>query len=120
MEYALLFYMDEAVLPERMTPGERDAFAADMNAVLRALEAAGALRGSQRLQGTDTATTQRVRDGKVLTTDGPFAETKESLAGLWLIECGDLEEALAWAARVPVSRYGSVEVRPLRPCGPAD
>jgi hypothetical protein len=117
MEYALLFYMDETVLPEKLSPAERDAFAAEMAAVREALERAGALRATQRLTTVDTATTQRVREGKVITTDGPFAETKESLAGFYLIECGDLEEALAWAARVPVARYGSVEVRPLGPCG---
>ena len=88
-----------------------------MIAVREALERAGVFRGSQRLAPAATATTQRQRHGKVLTTDGPFAETKESLAGFYLIECRDLEEALDWAARVPVSRHGSVEVRPLRPCG---
>jgi len=117
MEYALLLYMDDADLPENMAPAVREAFAADMIAVREALERAGVFRGSQRLASPGTATTQRQRHGKVLTTDGPFAETKESLAGFYLIECRDLEEALDWAARVPVSRHGSVEVRPLRPCG---
>jgi hypothetical protein len=117
MEYALLFYMDEAELPERMTPADREAFAADMGAVREALERAGIFRGAQRLMTVDTATTQRVRDGKVLTTDGPFAETKERLGGFFVVECRDLEEALAWAARLPVARHGAVEVRPLQPCG---
>jgi len=117
MEYALLFYMEDAELPENMAPAVREAFAADMAAVREALERAGVFRGSQRLTSPGSATTQRVRQGKVLTTDGPFAETKESLAGFCVVECRDLEEALAWAARVPVARHGSVEVRPLRPCG---
>jgi hypothetical protein len=117
MEYALLFYMDEAHLPERMDPAELEAFAAGMAAVREELERAGAFRGAQRLMSVDTATTQRVRDGKVLTTDGPFAETKERLGGFFVVECADLEEALAWAARLPVAHHGSVEVRPLRSCG---
>jgi hypothetical protein len=117
MEYALLFYLDEANSPERMTPADREAFAADMAAVRQALERAGIFRGAQRLMNVDMATTQRVRDGKVLTTDGPFAETKERLGGFFMVECGDLEEALGWAARLPVARYGSVEVRPLVSCG---
>jgi hypothetical protein len=117
MEYALLFYMDEADLPERMAPADREAFAADMLAVRRALESAGIFRGAQRLMNADMATTQRVRDGKVLTTDGPFAETKERLGGFFVVECRDLEEALAWAARLPVARHGAVEVRPLQSCG---
>jgi hypothetical protein len=117
MEYALLFYMDEAVLPERMSPADREAFAADMGAVRQSLEQAGIFRGAQRLMHVDMATTQRVRDGKVLTTDGPFAETKERLGGFFVVECRDLEEALGWAARLPVAQYGSVEVRPLQSCG---
>ena len=117
MEYALLLYLDEPNLPENLAPGVRETFAAEMAAVREALERAGLFRGAQRLTGPEMATTQRVREGKVLTTDGPFAETKESLAGFFLIECRDLEEALAGAERVPIARRGSVEVRPLAPCG---
>ena len=117
MQYALLFYFDESTLPERMPEDERAAFSAEMGALVVALQEAGAFLGSQRLLSADTATTLRQRGGQTLTTDGPFADTKECLAGFFLIECEDLEVALAWAARVPVTRYGSVEVRPVRECG---
>ena len=66
-----------------------------------------------RSRATETATTVRERDGKVLHTDGPFAETKEQLGGYYIIDVQDLDEALAWAARVPNVGYGSIEVRPL-------
>jgi hypothetical protein len=77
------------------------------------LKDAGSLVFNQGLRGTDAATTVRVRDGETLLTDGPFAETKEQLAGMFLIEADDLDGALAWAARMPSSSYGSVEVRPV-------
>jgi hypothetical protein len=70
-------------------------------------------RTPQRLRTADTATTVRVEDGKPLVTDGPFAETKEALAGFFLIECGDLDEALTWARKIPSARIGSVEIRPI-------
>ena len=73
----------------------------------------GLLRGGARLRPSDDATTVRVRDGEVLLSDGPFAESKEQMGGYNLIECADLDEAIEVAARHPVSRYGSIEVRPL-------
>jgi hypothetical protein len=112
MNFALLFYYDESQFPESELP----SIAAEMTAVREALTKAGAWRDAQRLCPPETAATQRVRDGKVLVTDGPFIETKECLAGFWLIDCADLDEALAWAARVPLARFGSVEVRPTRAC----
>jgi hypothetical protein len=69
--------------------------------------------GGDELQDPDTATTVRVRDGETLTTDGPFAETKEQLGGYYLIDCGSLDEALEFAARIPAAERGAVEVRPL-------
>jgi hypothetical protein len=78
------------------------------------LAEAGLLVANSGLQGTDAATTVRVRDGETQITDGPFAETKEYLAGYFLIEAEDLDAALGWAARIPSSRWGSTEVRPLR------
>jgi len=69
--------------------------------------------GGNALQPTSTATTVRVRDGKTITSDGPFAETKEQVAGYYLFECKDLDEAISWAARIPGATYGSVEVRPI-------
>ena len=73
----------------------------------------GNFKAGDRLRNTDTATTVRVRDGKTLTTDGPFAETREQLGGYYLIEAKDLDAALAIAARIPGARYGSIEVRPI-------
>ena len=69
--------------------------------------------GGDELQDPDTATTIRVRDGETLTTDGPFAETKEQLGGYYLIDCGSLDEALEFAARIPAAERGAVEVRPV-------
>ena len=69
--------------------------------------------GGDELQDPDTATTVRVRDGETLTTDGPFAETKEQLGGYYLIDCGSLDEALEFAARIPAAERGAVEVRPV-------
>ena len=65
------------------------------------------------LQDTDTATTVRVRDGKIGTTDGPFAETKEILGGYYILDCKDLDEAIAYAAKIPGARYGAIEIRPI-------
>ena len=73
----------------------------------------GVMKSSEGLQPTSTATTVRVRDGKTLTTDGPFAETREQLGGYYLVEAKDLDTALAIAARIPSARYGSIEVRPI-------
>ena len=77
------------------------------------LKKSGQLRAGDALQPTTTATTVRVRDGKRLTTDGPFAETKEQLGGYYLVEAKDLDEAIAIAARIPGARHGSIEVRPV-------
>jgi hypothetical protein len=75
---------------------------------------AGRLVANSGLQGTDAATTVRVRDGETQITDGPFAETKEYLAGYFLIDADDLDAALGWAARIPSTNWGSTEVRPVR------
>ncbi|MEO5875913.1 MAG: YciI family protein [Streptosporangiaceae bacterium] len=79
------------------------------------MEERGILIGGGGLQPPDDATTLRVRDGQVLLTDGPFAETKEIIAGFSLIECADLDEALEVTARHPVARYGTIEIRPFLP-----
>ena len=76
-------------------------------------EFASAILGGNALKPTATATTVRVRDGKRLTTDGPFAETKEQLGGYYLVEAADLDEAIAIAAKIPGAKHGSIEVRPL-------
>jgi hypothetical protein len=114
MQYLLLIYSREAEIAALDT----NAMASMMDAYrqfTQSLVQAGQLRASDRLRPTSTATTVRVRDGKVLTTDGPFAETREQLGGFYLVEAKDLDEALAIAARVPSARYGSIEVRPIWP-----
>ena len=77
------------------------------------LKASGSHLGGEALQPTSTATTVRVRDGKLLTTDGPFAETKEQLGGFYMVDCENLDEALKWASKIPCVDTGSVEVRPI-------
>lgn len=113
MEYALLIYAREGDLPEEMSEAEQEAFYADFRAFNAALREAGAFRSAQRLKTIDTATTVRVEEGEVVHTDGPFAETKECLAGFFLIDVDDLDQALHWASRLPSARIGSVEVRPV-------
>jgi hypothetical protein len=110
MRYALLIY-------SRTTDEEWDALSeAERNAVYaeygEVAATPGILTGAE-LQSAATATTVRVQDGEVLTTDGPFAETKEVLGGLFLFEADNLDDAIAVAARIPAARTGSIEVRPL-------
>lgn len=109
MKYMLLFYANEATeLPE----AEQAGLYTEWMALLKDAKAAGVLISNNGLAPTSNATTVRVRETKTLTTDGPFAETHEQLAGFILIECADLDEAVAWAAKVPTARYGSIEIRP--------
>jgi hypothetical protein len=115
VKYAILIYDENTASPD---PGPPDLEAwgqvmAEYNAFTKAVTDAGVYLGGEALQPHPTATTVRVRDGRTLTTDGPFAETKEGLGGFYLIDVRDLDEALAWAARCPGSWYGSVEVRPV-------
>lgn len=112
MKYMLLIYNDPAEAPE-VAPEDMEADMGKWFAYTDALAQAGALVGGEPLQGIETATTVRVRDGKRIVTDGPFAETREHLGGYYLIECADLDAALGWAERLPSAPYGSVEVRPL-------
>jgi hypothetical protein len=114
MKYMLLIYSDPAVTPVPGTPEQAEAHDHWVR-YSQELAASGALLAGDALQGTDTATTVRVRGGDTLTTDGPFAETKEALGGLYIIECDDLDTALAAAAKIPGAKSGSVEVRPIMP-----
>ena len=107
MKYLCLVYLDEKRLDE--LPDE-DCVAYDA-----AIRKSGQCIASEALQSVQTATTVRVRNGKVSITDGPFAETKEQLAGFYMIEARDLNEAIQLAAKIPPARVGSVEVRPIRP-----
>jgi hypothetical protein len=112
MQYAFLIYCDEAKEPGPGTKELEDYLGAYL-AFTDEVKARGIHTESAALQPVATATTVRVREGKLLTTDGPFAETKEQLAGLYLLTCKDLDEALEYAARIPTSRHGSIEVRPV-------
>ena len=109
-KYLLLLYANEPDAKERE---ERDAELLAWHRFTDSVREAGLLLGADRLHPVDSATTVRVRDGETEITDGPFAVTKEYLGGYFLLECADLDEALEQAVRVPLARYGSVEVRPV-------
>ncbi len=112
MKYMLLMHANESVAPN-LTPEEQRAAFQTWQDLLADAKAAGVLLASNGLSPTANATTVRVRNGKTLITDGPFAETHEQLGGFFLLDCQDLDEALSWAAKIPHASYGSVEVRPL-------
>jgi hypothetical protein len=111
MQYALLIYT-----PERETEPTPQEMAAEMdayNAFTEHVRSRGAMKAGEALESVDTATTVRVVDGKTITTDGPFAETKETLGGFYLVEAADLDEAISFAAMIPGARRGCIEVRPV-------
>jgi hypothetical protein len=112
MRYALLI-CDEEKRQAEMSEDEAAAQMAAYAAFGDEMGARGVLQGGQRLQPVTTATTVRVRDDEVVTSDGPFAETKEQLGGFYLVECNDLDEAIEVAAKIPSARHGSIEVRPI-------
>jgi len=112
MRYLLSIYEDESHWAT-VSPEESGKIMQRYGAFGEEAKAAGAFLGGDGLQPTSTATTVRVRDGERLTTDGPFAETKEQLGGFYLLECKDLDEAIEWAAKIPASEVGSIEVRPV-------
>jgi hypothetical protein len=108
----MLIYSNEKDEPQFGTP-EGDTHYAEYMGFGEELEKRGVNRGGNALQPISTATTVRVREGKVEHTDGPFAETKEQLGGYYLLDCKDLDEALELAAKIPSAKFGSVEVRPV-------
>ena len=112
MQYVLLIAVDDSDGTQLPADSEAELMA-EYGTFTAALQSAGAMRGGARLRPSASATTLRVRDGEALITDGPFAETKEHLGGYYVIEAADLDEALAWAAKIPGARFGSVEVRPI-------
>ncbi|HEX4311689.1 MAG TPA: YciI family protein [Acidobacteriaceae bacterium] len=112
MEYLLLIYGEDAAW-EKMTPEQQQQGMGAYMAYTEALKTAGALKGSNRLRPTATATTVRPVNGKTQVLDGPFADTKEQLGGYYLIEAPDLDAALAWAAKCPAASHGAVEVRAI-------
>ena len=113
MKYLCLIYADEAAWP-KMHKAEAEQWLGEYFAFGDAIKQSGHYVGSNALEPTNTATTVRVRNGKVSTTDGPFVETKEQLGGYYLIEAKDLNDAIQVASRIPGARHGSVEVRPIR------
>jgi hypothetical protein len=114
MQYLLLIHDDEQIWAG-MSEEERGSYHQEYMGYSQELVDAGAFVGGNQLQPTSTATVVRVRDGETLTTDGPFAETKEQLGGYYLVEADSLDEALEWAAKIPSARIGSIEVRPVVP-----
>jgi hypothetical protein len=109
-QYMLLIYAPAEGGP---SPEQLAAEMPKWMAYTEALRNAGVMTAGDPLQGSDTATTVRVRDGETVVSDGPFAETKEILGGYYIIDVPDLDAALGWAARIPSAPYGSVEVRPV-------
>lgn len=108
MKYIALIYTDPANTPQMGGSMNEAYFALNQRMI-----AAGVMVGGDALHPISTATSLRLRDGKVETMDGPFAETREHLGGYYIIDCADLDQALHWAAQIPGAAYGTVEVRPL-------
>jgi len=112
MQYLLMIYGDEQAHAQ-WSQAQLDQEMREYYAFTEEVRQRGAYVAGEALHPTNTATTVRVRNGKTLTTDGPFAETKEQLGGFYLVDCKDLDEAIAWAAKIPGARDGSIEVRPI-------
>jgi len=110
MKYLLLMYANESDAPG--TPEDYQAAAKAWKAFGQEIAAAGVVLSNSGLSPIADATTVRVRGGKILTSDGPFAETHEQLGGYYLVECANLDEAIGWAQKMPTAKYGSIEVRP--------
>ena len=111
-QYMLLVYEEEV---DPAVQAERERELPMFVELHRSLREAGLLVGVQRLRSVESATSVRVRDGETEITDGPFAMTKEVLAGYYILECADLDEALKQAARLPMARWATIEVRPVMP-----
>ncbi|SRR5690554_1558699 len=110
MKYMLLMYSKESAEPS--TPEEQEAIQTAWMTLLQAMGTAGVLESTGGLPAGN-ATTIRVREGKTLTTDGPFIETHEQLGGYFLLNCENLDEAIAWASKIPFAQDGAIEIRPL-------
>ena len=112
MRYLLLICTDESA-DEATSPEERAASFAEYGVFMEEMGKRGVLQGGERLRPTTDATTVRVRDGETVSSDGPFAETKEQVGGYFVVDCKDLDEATEIAAKIPGARAGSIEVRPI-------
>lgn len=113
MKYLILNYRDEAKIAATLSEDEMKALGAEYAAYTHALQKAGVYVADEAVQPSTTAITLRSVDGKPTSTPGPFAETREQLAGFFLIECDNLDQAIAWAGKCPNTRFGSVEIRPI-------
>jgi hypothetical protein len=118
MRYILLIYDKEADWGT-MSDADKGKMFQEYGAFTQGLKASGRHLAGEPLQPTSTATTIRVRDGKTVTTDGPFAETREQLGGFYIVQAKNLDEATEIAARIPGARMGSIEVRPIMEMGAA-
>ena len=112
MQYMLLIYAAESAEPVPGTP-EFDTLMQGYGAFSEEVKAKNLMLAGEALEPVNTATTVRVRNSEVETTDGPFAETKEVLGGYYLLDCKDLDQAIEYAAKIPSARYGAVEIRPV-------
>lgn len=118
MKYMFLIYSDPALEPTYGTP-EFQTMMGGYFALNEKLKADGVMRGGEGLKGINTATSLKVRNGKIDVMDGPFAETKEHLGGYYIIEVADLDAALKYASMVPSAQHGTIEIRPLMDYSPA-
>ncbi len=112
MKYILMDCANMSAAPQYTPEQAKAAIQAWLDYVKEA-KAAGVLVHSEALRPATDATTVRVRNGKTLTSDGPFAETHEQIGGIFLLDCKDLDDAISWAAKMPGAKYGSVEIRPV-------
>ena len=110
MRYVMLICNDEKAM---LNADDESPVLAEYGEFTEEMGQRGVLQGGERLRPTTDATTVRVRDGEVLTSDGPFAETKEQIGGYFVVQCKDLDEAIGVAAKIPGARHGSIEVRPI-------
>jgi len=113
MQYLLLIYQAELPAGAQPDPDEMAAEFAAYDVFTRETRDRGQFIAGEALEPTSTATSVRVREGRTVVTDGPFAETKEALGGFYLLECKDLDEAIEMAARIPAAKRGTIEVRPI-------
>lgn len=112
MQYLLMIYTSEQLDAQR-SPEEQEANMGEYFAFTNQAREAGVMQAGDALHPTTAATTVRVRNGQISSTDGPFAETKEQLGGYYLLNCENLDEAIKWAAKIPGARDGSIEIRPV-------
>ena len=112
MKYLLTIYMDESSYGD-VTPEQAQQVMAAYEAFGREVTESGAMLGGEGLQASNTATTVQVRSGETITSDGPFADTREQLGGYYLLDCRDLDEAIRWAAKIPGAHNGTIEIRPV-------